>query len=154
MTGHHAEYRYFRVLPLADFGIARDFEVAWVQLAIGDVSGVPARGPVAVRLHTLAGERLLANLTRIAEKIVERPDPAPAEVKVSFSHAVVPAGRALVVEVVFAGDRDLGGFASDLAEHDGGHRGFAATEAGRTGPVLIDTTSDVPLLMTVHGRER
>jgi hypothetical protein len=154
MTGHHAEHCYFRVLPLADFGVARDFEVAWIQLAIGDVSGVPARGPVAVRLHTLAGERLLANLTRIAETIIERPDPAPAWIQASFANAVVLAGHALVIEVIFAGDRDPRDFASDLSERDAGRRGFAATAAGRTGPVFIDTTSDVPLTITIHGSER
>lgn len=154
MTGHHAEHCYFRVLPLAEFGVARDFEVAWIQLAIGDVSGVPARGPVAVRLYTLAGERLLANLTRIAEQVIERPDPAPARIQAAFASVVVPAGRALVIEIIFAGDRAPRDFARDLARHDAGRRGFAATAAGRTGPVFIDTTSDVPLTITIHGSER
>lgn len=152
MTAHHAERRYFRVLPLADFGIAADFEVTRLQLAVGEALGAPPRGPIAVRLHTLAGELLLANLIRLADEVLDVPDPAPAQVEVSFSSAVVPAGYALVIEVCLPGgdtrDHLPGGAAEDRAR-----AGWLAA-AGGAEPVLIDTTPDVQLLMTIHGRER
>jgi hypothetical protein len=63
MADFHAENRYFRIVPLGDFGIAGDFEVARVHVGIREALSPQARSPVAVRLHTLAGEPLVTNLT-------------------------------------------------------------------------------------------
>jgi hypothetical protein len=154
MTGHHAERRYFRVLPLADFGIAGDFEVTTIRLVAGEAPGFLTGPRIGVRLHSLAGERLLANLTLIVEQAVEVPAPAPAEIELAFAEAVIPGGHALVLEIFVPGDQNARDDHGRGVDDDGGGPGRAAPPARAAEPALIDTTSGVQLRMTILGRER
>lgn len=155
MVDCHAENRYFRIVPLGDFGIAGDFEVARVQIGIREPLGPQARTHLAVRLHTLAGEPLVTNLTQIAEKLLDVPGEVPTQVDVPFSDAVVPTGSMLVVEVFIPGGLERRDDLMTGMDENGARRhGFLAASACRAEPVPIPTTPDVHLVMTVYGRER
>jgi hypothetical protein len=154
MADFHAENRYFRIFPLGAFGIAGDFEVARVQVGIREVLGSRSRTPVAVRLHTLAGEPLVTNLTQIAEELIDLPVEVPTQVEVPFSNAVVPMGRALVVEVFIPGDLERRDDSVPGMDGNGASSPGFPAPACRAEPAPIPAAPDVRMIMTVYGRER
>ncbi len=155
MADFHVENRYFRIVPLGAYGIAGDFEVARVQVGIREALGPPARPPGAVRLHTLAGEPLVTNLTQIAEERIEFSVEVPTQVDVPFSNAIIPMGSTLVIEVFIPGDLERRDDHVISMDGNGACRhGIRAAPAWRAEPVSICTTPDVHLVMTIYGRER
>lgn len=161
MADFHEENRYFRILPLGELGIAGDFEVSRVRVGIRDALGPPARHPVAVRLHTLAGEPLVTNLTQIAEQRIEvTPDATtdatttvPPQVDVPFSSALIPSGSTLVVEVFLAdGLRRRDDLLGGMGQGDASRAGLRAATPSDGEPG--DATPDLHLVVSVFGRER
>ncbi len=97
-TGQHRDNRYMRTYPLAEAGITTDFAVTSVDVGIETAESTGATQLIDVRIHTLAGAFVLANLTQIASETVAVPPQTGSILNVPIV-GVVPAGSTLVVEV-------------------------------------------------------
>lgn len=112
------ENSYYRVFTLADEGIDSDFNVTSVRIAVESASTPDSSAqPATVRLHTLAGDLLIANMTQIASADIEVAPQGQTSIDVPIE-ATVPAGSTLVLELFipdsavgrlfFIGSNDLG----------------------------------------------
>ncbi len=100
-TGVTRENSYYRVFRLSDFGVIRPFTAQRVDFGVEEAnSGVGTTQAVQVRLHTLNGALLTANLTPIAGQTVTVNDGTSVVLPVALSPApVIQPSATLVVEV-------------------------------------------------------
>jgi hypothetical protein len=106
------ENSFYRAFRLADFGVTRPFTPTMVSFGVeqADAAGVATTQPVQVRLHTLSGAMIRANLTAVAGNNVTVPDSATGTiVNVPISPAPVIPPTATVVAEIFVPDSDLVG---------------------------------------------
>ncbi len=98
-TNSHLENSYMRVLDLSAHGVVGSFEVNRVELGIEVASaGSGTTQPVSVRLYTLTGAMLMANLTEIGRTDLMLPNQQLAVQSVDVQ-GLAPAGSKLVVEL-------------------------------------------------------
>jgi hypothetical protein len=106
-SGLHTDNSYMRAFYLPDFGIMNPFEITEVEMGIETAAGSGGNQPVEVRLYTLNGALLWANLTLIGQASVNIPDQ-------NLSHFTIPvtgdapAGSTLVVEFFTPSGQDAG----------------------------------------------
>ncbi len=105
-TGHE-DNRYFRVFDLPTLGINSAFQVTGVTFGVEEAIGAVGSQSVTLRLHTLNGAPLLANLSQIATTTTSVPDQTATLVNASIS-ATAPAGSKLVFEVFTPGPATSG----------------------------------------------
>ncbi len=115
----HTANSYFRVFNLPGMGVTHDLLVDEVQIGIEEANDGGGFGqPLEVRLYTLSGQLLWANLTPIAQQAIVVLDQLVTILSIPIS-AVVPAGSTLVVEIftpdgqaasnlIFVGSNNLG----------------------------------------------
>lgn len=129
-TGLHAENSYYRIFDLAgDFGITEAFDITEVQFGVEQATGAGGTQPVEVRLYTLSGPFVLANLTPIGSAPLSVPNQNLTIFSAPIA-ATVPAGALLVVEI-FTPDGQAAG-----------HSFFVGSNtAGQTDPSYIRAPS-------------
>lgn len=101
----HTDNSYYRVYSLNDFEIDSDFEVTAVQFGVGQVINTQN---VVVRLHTLDGAFVFANMTEIASTTVSVNSSMDGTVITVPISAEVPAGSTIVFEVFTPNGQDQG----------------------------------------------
>lgn len=90
---------YYRIFDMAAMGVVGDLLVSKVTLGIESaVSGAGGNQPLNVKLHTLSGSFVNANLTQLVSAPVQVADQTDTLLDVNLS-ATVPANSLLVVEV-------------------------------------------------------
>jgi hypothetical protein len=97
-AGQHRDNRYMRTYPLIEAGITTDFAITSVDVGIETAESTGASQLIDVRIHTLAGPLVLANLTEIASVTATVPPQIGSILNVPII-GTVPAGSTLVVEV-------------------------------------------------------
>ncbi len=98
-NGYQRENSYYRIFDLPAAGIAGTFVVSSVSLGVDAARSTAGTQPLVVRLHTLSGAFVLANLTELASKTTDVPDQELTTVTVPIA-ATAPAGSTLVAEVM------------------------------------------------------
>ncbi len=101
-TGFHTLNSYYRVFDLVgQFGITEAIEVDEISFAVEQAVGNGGTQPAIVRLHTLSGAFILANLTQRGSESISIPNSATGTiVTVTFDPEVtIPAGSILVAEL-------------------------------------------------------
>lgn len=96
--GLHTDNSYFRVFDLVAFGITEDFNITNVSFGIELANGVSGSQPVEVKLHTLSGPFIFANLTTIGTANLSVPNQTLSIYDAAVA-ATAPAGSLLVVEI-------------------------------------------------------
>lgn len=101
LTGYTLENSYYRVFRLADHGITTAFTATRVDFGVEEATaGAGTSQTVQVRVHTLNGAFVRANLTTIAGQTVSVNNQSLGTVSVPLSPpGVAPAGSTIVVEV-------------------------------------------------------
>lgn len=94
----HSENSYYRVFALAQFSITSALSITSVDVGIEDASGATGSQSATLRLHTLSGTPLLANMSQIGSAAVTIPDQTLSVYNIPIS-ATAPAGSTLVVEL-------------------------------------------------------
>ena len=152
--GLHADNSYLRTFYLPDFGIMNPFEITAVEMGIETAAGASGDQPVEVRLYTLDGALLWANLTLIGQASVNIPDQTLSHFTIPVS-GNAPAGSTLVVEfftpngqtaghTLFVGSNNLGQTALSY---------LAAADCGITEPTDTGTIGfpEMQIVMNVTG---
>ncbi len=98
----HSENHYYRTYSFADSGITGDLLVTNVDVGIQEARSTAGTQPISVKLHTLQGPLLLANLTTLHTEAVTVSDQSLALLSVPIDQVRIPAGSLLVVEVALA----------------------------------------------------
>ncbi len=152
--GLHTDNSYLRVFDLAAFGITGDFVVTNVEVGIEDAIGAGGTQPVEVRLYTLDGALLWANMTLIGQASVNIPDQSLSHFSVPVT-GVAPAGSILVVEF-FTPNGQVAGHSLYVGSNNLGQTAptyLAAADCGFPEPT--DTAAigfpDMHLVMNVTG---
>jgi len=90
---------YYRIFDLPALGITNDLLVSKVAIGIESATaGVGTTQPINVKLHTLSGSFVAANLTQLVSAPVQVANQTATVLDVNMS-ATVPGGSLLVVEV-------------------------------------------------------
>jgi hypothetical protein len=95
--GLHTDNHYLRAFDLPTFGIDADFAITSVDIGIEQALGATGTQPAEIRLYTLEGDFLFANLTLIAEADVTVADQQLSIINMPVE-GVIPAGSLLVVD--------------------------------------------------------
>lgn len=96
---YHTENSFYRVFDLTAEGVERDLAVEQVSFGVESArGGADATQPISVKLHTLTGQFVVANLTELATVDIDVPDQAATTIDVPIE-ATVPANATLVVEI-------------------------------------------------------
>jgi PKD repeat protein len=150
----HTDNDYLRVFDLAAFGIDTNFSISSVDIGIELASGATGSQPAEIRLYTLNGPLLWANMTLIASAPVTVPDQSLTIINMPVA-GTIPAGSQLVVDfftpdgtgvgnLLFVGSNNLGQTAPTY---------LAAADCGVAEPT--DTAAigfpDMHLVMNVTG---
>lgn len=92
------ENSYYRAFRLSDHGVTRPFTPTMVSFGVelADAAGAATTQPVQIRLHTLSGAMLTANLTNVAGNNVNVPDSATGTITPAPQ---VPPTAVLVAEI-------------------------------------------------------
>jgi len=97
-SGIHDDNHYIRVFDLPTFGISGGLNVTAIQVGIETaVAGTGSSQPAEVRLYTLSGSLLFANMTPIGTATVQVSNQSQTILNVPIA-ATVPAGSKLVVD--------------------------------------------------------
>lgn len=98
---HHRLNSYYRLFNLPALGITDPIEVDEISFGVEQAIGATGTQPVVVRLYTLSGPFILANLTQLGSETLSIPDSATGTVysAVFDPEVVVPANSVLVAEV-------------------------------------------------------
>ncbi len=116
------ENSFYRAFRLADHGVTRPFTPTMVSFGVevADAAGAGTTQPLQVRLHTLAGAMIRANLTNVAGNNVTLPNTAAGTiVNVPITPAPMIPPTATLVAEIFVPDSDAVG-----------HRFFPGTNTG------------------------
>ena len=153
------ENSYYRVFDLAAEGIDDTFAVSSVRIGVESaVKADNGNQPATVRLHTLAGELLIQNMTEIASRPVDIPPTQQGSIDVPISADVV-GGSALVVEL-FVPEAPDEGTLFFMGSNNLGQRAPSYLRAPATGCDFIEPTEfadvgegfpDVHIVMSVSG---
>lgn len=96
---YHTENSFYRVFDLAAEGVERDLVVEQVSFGVESATGgADATQPISVKLSTLSGQFVVANLTELATVDLDVPDQSATTIDVPIE-ATVPADATLVVEI-------------------------------------------------------
>lgn len=101
-TGYHTLNSYYRIFDLAgQFGITDAIEVDEVSFGVEQATGMSGTQPAIVRLHTLSGAFILANLTQRGSETISIPNSAGGTIfTVTFDpEVIIPANSILVAEL-------------------------------------------------------
>lgn len=99
-TGYTDENSYYRVFRLADFGVNTQFTATRVDFAIEEAAATAGSQTVQVRVHTLNGAFVRANLTTIAGQNVTVTNQSLTSMSVNLSPpGIAPAGSTVVLEI-------------------------------------------------------
>jgi hypothetical protein len=133
-SGLTFENSYWRVFDLAAFDLTEPFTVTDLDIGVELAEFVAGAPPSDVRLYTLDGDFVRANLTLVEEtefEVFDRDDLSVVTVEITGEFAV---GEVLVVEWNVP----------DLRE-DGGAVFYGANAAGQTGPTYLSAEAcDLP----------
>lgn len=155
---YHNPNQYFRVFDLAAEGIDGDFEVDKVTLGIenADPGGAQSQ-TIEVKLHTLDGSFVIANLTQLASTQVSVDSQSLTMLDVDLQ-ATVPAGSKLVAEVFTpTGDPDRFFIMGSNAAGESAPGFIRAPLCGFDEPIDISTIdvngspSTMDMILQVHG---
>ncbi len=97
-SGLHTDNHYLRVFDLPTFGISGDFAITNVSFGIESSTPASTTQPVEVRLFTLEGEFIFANLTPIGSATAAVTSQALTILDVPVT-GTAPAGSKLVVDI-------------------------------------------------------
>lgn len=134
----HEDNRYFRVFDLPALGINSAFQVTGVTFGVEEALGAVGSQSVTLRLHTLNGAPVLANLSQIATTTASVPDQSGTLVNASMS-ATAPAGSKLVFEVFTPGPASAGNLFF-IGSNAGGQSGPGYIHAPATGCDITEMT--------------
>jgi hypothetical protein len=98
MSGNTLANSYYRVYDLPTYGITDSLKVNGIEIGIEEATTSVGQQLLAVKLYTLDGDFVLANLTLIASANYTITDQVLTKVTLPIT-AIVPAGSKLVVEV-------------------------------------------------------
>ena len=154
-SGIHADNHYLRVFDLPAFGIDNDFMVTSVDIGIEEaLAGSGGTQPAELRLYTLEGPFIWANLTLIASAPVNVTDQSLTIINMPVE-GTIPAGSLLVVDF-FTPDGDAASHSMFVGSNNLGQTAptyIAAADCGITEPT--DTTligyPGMHLVMNVYG---
>ncbi|MBK7761813.1 MAG: HYR domain-containing protein [Bacteroidetes bacterium] len=93
----HTNNSYYRVFNLSALGIP-SYQIDSINVAISSANSPSGSQPMQVKLHTLSGAFVLANLTLLNSQTIMVPNMGSGMITVPIS-ALVPANSVLVVEV-------------------------------------------------------
>lgn len=95
----HTDNSFYRVFDLTAEGVRGDFEISHLRVGVQSASGgADATQPCRVKLHTLSGAFVTANLTELASLELDVPDRGGGVVEIPIA-ATAPADSTLVVEI-------------------------------------------------------
>jgi len=157
LTGYTRENSYYRVFRLADFGVNTAFTAQRVDVGIEDAEPGGSSQSFTVRLHTLNGAFLTANLTPIAGQVVTAPVTTTGLVMpVALSPAgVAPAGSTLVVEILVPDGYAAGNifFIGSNTATESGPSYIRAPDCGLNEPGTFASVgfANVHIILTVTG---
>lgn len=98
--GYTDENSFYRVFRLADHGVNTAFTATRVDFAIEEATADAGSQTLQVRVHTLNGAFVRANLTTIAGQTVTVPNQTLTNMSVTLSPpGVAPAGSTIVLEL-------------------------------------------------------
>lgn len=150
---------YYRVFDLAAEDIDDTFEVTSVRIGVeSSVKADNGNQPATLRLHTLAGEFLIQNMTEIASRPVEIPPLQQDSIDVPIA-ADVLVGSTLVVEL-FVPEAPDEGTLFFMGSNNLGQSAPSYLRAPATGCDFIEPTDfadigegfpDVHIVMSVSG---
>jgi len=153
------ENSYYRMFDLTAEGITGDLEVSSVRIGVESASTEDgAAQPATVRLHAVAGELELANMTQLATVDVAIESQGGGTIDVPIE-ATVAAGSRVAVEL-FVPDSDVGRLFF-IGTNDQPQRGPSYIRAPAAGCDLVEPTDlavvppgfpDVHIVMSVSGR--
>jgi subtilisin family serine protease len=143
---------FWRVFTLSDFGITTDFPVHSVTVGIEDLS---VAGDVQVKLYTLTGAFVQANLTEIGSATLTANAQSGTLLTIPLS-VTVPAGSTLVLELVapdFTGEPGSVFFAGSNTAGETGPSFISSVDCGIVEPTPISDVApvNVDLVMSVNG---
>jgi hypothetical protein len=95
---YHAENSYYRVFNLPAMGVTSAFTITRVDVGIEDATGTGGSQAANLKLYTLNGALMLANLTPIGTVPLTVTDQQLTVLQIPVPSTVVPAGSQLVVE--------------------------------------------------------
>lgn len=157
-TGYTDENSYYRVFRLADHGVNTAFTATRVDFAIEEASATSGSQTVQVRVHTLNGAFVRANLTTIAGQTVTVPNQSLTSMSVTLSPpGVAAAGSTVVVEIFAPNGTALGNTfypgSNAAAETGPSYIRAPATGCAITEPATYASISNpqVHLVMSVSG---
>ncbi len=145
------ENSYYRVFDLTALGISDPFTVSKVTLGIEEAtSGAGGSQPIEVKLHTLDGTFVRANLTEIANAPVQVPDQQLTLLDVNIA-ATVPGNSLLVAEVFIPTAQNVANHLFFLGSNKAGESASSYIRAPASG---CDFTEPIPLpTLTTAGSE-
>lgn len=98
-TGFTVENSYWRLFDVAnEFGVTVPVEISSVEFGVESAEATGASQPIEVRLYTVDGDFLVANLTQIGSASVDLSDMDLMKYNLPVT-GTVPAGGVLAVEV-------------------------------------------------------
>ena len=153
-TAGHADNHYYRVFDLPTFGITGEFKVSAVEIGVESAAAGGTDQPVTVKLYTLNGSFILANLTPIGSASVNVTDQALTHLTVPVT-ATAPAGSKLVVEIFTPNGQAVGNLffigSNNLGEAAPSY--IRATDCGLTEPATTTSIGfpEMQIVMNVYG---
>ena len=153
-NGLHADNHYLRVFDLPTFGINDDFAITNVSFGIETSTPAGSTQPVEVRLFTLEGEFVFANLTPIGSATAAVTSQSLTILDVPVT-GTAPAGSKLVVDI-FTPDGQTAGHSFFIGSNDLGETGpsyLAAADCGIAEPATTASLGfpEMMIVMNVTG---
>lgn len=97
---HHSENSYYRVYDMVGLGINGAFTVTSVDVGIETASGSGGTQPASVKLYTLSGNFVLANLMLLTSVDLVIENQTLTVLNVPIDNQVIPGGATMVVELL------------------------------------------------------
>jgi len=157
-TGYTDENSFYRVFRLSDHGVNTAFTATRVDFAIEEATATSGTQTVQVRVHTLNGAFVRANLTTIAGQTVSVANQSLTSMSVTLSPpGIAPAGSTVVLEIFAPNGTALGNTffpgSNAAAETGPSYIRAPATGCAITEPATYASISNpqVHLVMSVTG---
>ncbi len=152
--GLHTDNHYLRVFDLPAFGIDGDFAITNVSFGIEQSTPAGATQPVEVRLYTLSGDFIFANLTPIGSATAAVTSQSLTILNVPVT-GTAPAGSKLVVDI-FTPNGQTAGHSFFVGSNGLGETGpsyLAAADCGISEPATTASIGfpEMMIVMNVTG---